>query len=925
MKKMTDQHSHLEEVTLQLSQLNATFEETKLTNQSLIREKDILNRLNVSLGEQFSKIAFLVTSVIGEDTGGLNLSAMSNDEDLVKVEAVVTEMSSKVTKHKENLLRLESENKSLAEFRTHEKEEADKVMKERSNEISLYQETVGALEAEKQSLSQNLVATENDCKAKDLEIERLKCEMEALQVTESTMEHFAEMDALLVQRQQEVNQLTEELTDLKQSSSKDLTTLRRSVEELEEKVRGKDECVRNLTQQLDEEKELVIRLTQQSDSRAEEIEKLRLQISSLQETGKHTNVNLEESNSKIEKFEKEIAKLKSVNDNYQQELERVTMDKITFGSSFEELKSNYSALECDNNELKQSLDKAESEKKQLISVNEDLSRVAEEKNKLLQELEEFHGEEKETLQKNNEDLKTKIEALESDKSHLQNVYDQTVQSLLDNQAKLHKLNEEHLILEDHFKVQSEEFVQLKKEYEDSKESSLKTIADLERSLLEVESNASSEKASMNKEVQELLAMKESLLVKIEELSRSSGSGEAQLLASREAVSQVLGKANDELESFKELWSIEKTELCNKIRSLSADLENLQQEKNGLQQENERLQPENENLRHEVKDFQEKIENLQYGNSSLQHQKEELQNEMENLKGKSNSLQHEKDGLQQERGSLQQKMVDLQGLQQEKSSWLQENESLQQQYNSLLQEYESLQQEKDSLLQKNQNLQEEKDLLLQGNTSLQLKEEKQISKVNLLAENQGLQPEVNKGFENEYLQSEERKCFENEGLRWDNEDLQPREQELRLDCLQASVVQTCDANPRVPESFKSEDLGSHTVKRQSVEVPLEKCREECGTTVDSSNGEGSRSAVVNGNETRLGAVDALGNYKDQLESMAEKYEMELKYVRMNILDELAEEKENFEREVEQRYSLKVSYSMPLFASKLSLFEQINDQL
>eukprot|EP00106_Octopus_bimaculoides_P014624 XP_014782066.1 PREDICTED: putative leucine-rich repeat-containing protein DDB_G0290503 [Octopus bimaculoides] len=960
MKKMADQYSLLEEVNLQLSELSARFEETKLTNESLTREKDTLNQWNASLGEQFSKFASLVTLVIGEDTEGLNLSTTSNDEDLVKVEAVVNEMSSKVTKHKENLLRLESENKSLAEFRIHEKEEADKTMKERANEISLYQEMVSALEAEKQSLSQNLVAFENNCKAKDLEIERLKCEVESLQVTESTEERFAEMDTLLIQRQQEVNQLTEELTSLKQSSSKDLVTLRKSVEEFEEKVQGKDECVRNLAQQLDEEKELVIRLTQQldeekelairltqqldeekelvirltqqleeekelairltqqldeemelvisltqqSDSRAEENEKLKLQISSLQESGKHAKVNFEESNSKIEKFENEIAKLKSVNENYQQELERVTVDKKSVECSFEELKSNYSALECDYTELKQSLDKIESEKKQLICVNEDLSKVAEEKNKLLQELEEFHRKEKEALQEMNEDLKTKIEALESDKNHLQNVYDQTVQSLLDNQEKLHKLNEEHLVLEDHFKVQSEEFVQTKKEFEGSKEASLKTIADLEKSLLEVESNASSEKASMNKEVQELLAMKESLLVKIEELSRSSGSGEAQLLASREAVSQVLGKANDELESFKELWSIEKTELCNKIRSLSADLENLQQEKNGLQQErgslqqeNERLQPENERLQHEVKDFQKTIEHLQRENFQLQHQKEELQYEMENFKDKNNSLQHEKDGLPQERGSLQQEIVDLQGLQQEKNSWLQEKENLQQ-------HCESLQREKDMLLQKNKNLQQEKEFLLQENTSLQLKEGQQDSKIDLLAENQGLQSKEKKGFENEDLQSEERKGFENEGLRWDNDDLQPHQQELRLNCLQASVVQTCEANPRVPESFESKDLGSHTTKCQSVEVPLEKCREECGATVGSSNGEGSSSTVVNGNETILSAVDTLENYKEQLEMMAEKYEMELKYVRLNILAELAEEKENFEKEVEQRYSLKL---------------------
>ncbi|XP_036362246.1 uncharacterized protein LOC118760840 isoform X6 [Octopus sinensis] len=939
MKKMADQHTHLEEVNLQVSELSARFEETKLTNQSLTREKDTLNQWNASLGEQFSKIASLVKLVIGEDTEGLNLSTMSNDEDLVKVEAVVNEMSSKVTKHKENLLRLESENKSLAEFRIHEKEEADKIMNERANEISLYQETVSALEAEKQSLSQNLVAAGNNCKAKDLEVERLKCVVESLQVTESTKERFAEMDTLLVQRQQEVSQLTEELTSLKQSSSKDLATLRKSIEEFEGKVQGKDECVRNLTHQLDEEKELAIRLTQQleeekelairltqqldeekelaihltqqSDSQAEEIEKLKLQISSLLETGKHAKVNFEESNSKIEKFENEIAKLKSVNESYQQELEKVTLDKKTLESSFEELKSNYSALECDYTELKQSLDKIESEKKQLISVNEDLSKVAEEKNKLLQELEEFHTKEKEAIQKMNENLKTEMEALESDKNHLQNVYDQTVQSLLDNQEKLHKLNEEHLALEDHFKVQSEEFVQMKKEFEESKEASLKTIADLEKSLLEVESNASSEKASMNKEVQELLAMKESLLVKIEELSRSSGSGEAQLLASREAVSQVLGKANDELESFKELWSIEKTELCNKIRSLSADLENSQQEKNGLQQErgrlqqergrlqqeNERLQPENERLRHEMNDFQKTIEQLHHENLGLQHQKEELQYETENFRDKNNSLQHGKDGMPQERGSLQQEIIDLQDLQLEKNSWLQEKESLQQ-------ECENLQREKDTLLQKNTNLQQEKNFLLQENTSLQLKEEQQVSKIDLVAENQGLQSKEKKGFENEDLQSEERKGFENEGLRWDNDDLQPHQQELRLSCLQASVVQTCEANPRVPESFVSKDLGSHTAKRQSVEVPLEKFREECGTTVGSSKGEGSGNTFVNGTETSLSAVDTLENYKEQLEMMAEKYEMELKYVRLNILSELAEEKENFEKEVEQRYCLKL---------------------
>ncbi|GAB1603380.1 golgin subfamily B member 1-like isoform X5 [Argonauta hians] len=922
MKTMADQLSRLQEMKLQINELTTEVEKSRLNNESLTREKEAASQWNISLRGQFSTILALVTSTIGEDSVALDLNSTSNDECLERVEDIVKKISSKVSKYRENLERLELESRSLSECRIQEKEEADKAMKEQANEITQYLEhlelskqTVSSLETEKQSLSQHLEAVENNCKAKDLEIERLKCEMESLQINDLTKEHFAEMDSLLVERQEEINQLTEELTNLKQSHLKDMTALRNNIEEFQEKIKGKDECLRSLTNQCDNERETVARLTLQSDSHVAEIEKLNDQISSLLESEKLGQISLEESRSKIDRFEKDIEILKSLNENYQQEIENMGQAKTMLESNIEDLKSNYSNLECDNTEGKQSLEKIELEKKQLLSAVDDLSTVVEEKHKLLQEIEEFHQKEKIEFQTIHGELKMKTEALESERNQIQNIHEQTVQSFLENQEKLRKLTEDYLVIQGQFKTQSEEFDLVKKEFADNKEASLKRIADLEKSLVDVESSASSDKAKKDREVQELMAMKESLLVKIEELSRSNGSGNAQLLASKEAMSQVLGKANDELEGFKELWLIEKNELCNKIRSLSVDLEKLQQDKEALLQEKASLQHEKISLKQEAEMLQQEKFSFQHERNSLQHEKNSLLHEMNILHQEKESVRHESEILKQEKKSLQlekenmQQANELQNSQHLNCDTLQEKESLLPQDNTMLQEMQSLQQQNSSLLQEKEGLQQEKESLLQLNKILEKE------KASLLQGNEGQQGyKVGSSQQAEApneKEEEEKKVLENEELRWDNDDLQ---QPQLQPCVHVSVTPTCEANCPVGASIEAcnlntEQLENHTDRANGVvEVPSEKLKDECGgggaATDDSSNSESSSSRTVNGSDVGYSATEAFASYRDQLEMMTEKHEMELKYMRLNIMTELEDEKYKFEKSLEQKYILKM---------------------
>ncbi|XP_042444206.1 protein NETWORKED 1A-like isoform X1 [Zingiber officinale] len=467
---------------------------------------------------------------------------------------------------------------------------------------------------------------------------------------------------------------------------------------LKEKMHAQsEEEVAHLSQEIEKETKKLKDMELLNMDLQEKICKSNEEFCSLQKENLHAKLTVEELKEKLILYEEKnigheneiqihLGKMELLN----QELFQVKEDKIDLEGKQQDLEAALKHLHNENSELKEILDKHETEKKIFVDKLKVMDNLLD-KNCLLErslsyanlELIDLRGKFS-ALDNLHKALNGEISTYAAEKKALMSQADDLTQTIS-------VLSEKNLLLENSLSVLNSEVESLRIKLKEYDESFL---------LL------NEERSDLLHERKSLLAQIETLIHFVEELSEKKLSLEKSLSAITSDVLSLMSKLKDKEDCYQSLQEKnsglldERDTLLSQVKILTKDVENLLGKNSALDSSLSDVSSEVCDLRKKLKDIEESYESLSHQNSRLLAERNTLLTQRELFTLKNSSLEKSLFSANNEVDSLRLKLKDLEESLQSLSD---QNSCLLSEKNSLLSELEVLTQDADKLSESNSSL------------------------------------------------------------------------------------------------------------------------------------------------------------------------------------------------------------------------------